>query len=189
MRIFRVVSAFVFLVGVMPAVSACTSSPAPGASPAAGGTEVPEANLAQLMRGIMFPNSNILFDVQTKDPGSPQVVKKESNTTSASAAFCTVYSGWELVEIAALALEEAADLIMKPGRLCSNGTPVPLDRPDFVKGIQGLWEAGRAAYKVAQTKNQEKASDVTNQVADACSFCHETYRDKGPAGSPARCVP
>jgi hypothetical protein len=189
MRIFKVVIGFVFLVGVMSALSACTSSPSPGASPAAGSAEVPEANLAQLMRGIMFPNSNILFDVQTKDPGAPLPVKKEGDTTSASGAFATVYSGWELVEIAALALEEAADLIMKPGRVCANGKPVPLDRPDFVKGIQGLREAGRAAYKVAQTKNQEKASDVTNQVADACSFCHETYRDKGPAGSPERCTP
>ena len=27
----------------------------------------------------------------------------------------------------------------------------------------------------------------TNDLADACSNCHEVYRDKGPADSPARC--
>jgi len=28
----------------------------------------PDGTLAQLMRAIMFPNSNIIFDVQTNDP-------------------------------------------------------------------------------------------------------------------------
>ena len=35
------------------------------ASPEAYGT------LAQVMRGIPFPNSNIIFDTQTKDPAAP----------------------------------------------------------------------------------------------------------------------
>ena len=38
-------------------------------------------------------------------------------------------------------------------------------------------------------ENQEKVSDATNNLADACSSCHEVYRDKGPADSPARCTP
>ena len=31
----------------------------------------PDGSLAQVMRGIMFPNANIIFDVQTNDPGNP----------------------------------------------------------------------------------------------------------------------
>jgi cytochrome c553 len=54
---------------------------------------------------------------------------------------------------------------------------------------QELREAGIAALKVAQTKDREKMEDVTNQVADACSTCHEPYRDKGDANSLARCTP
>ena len=39
-------------------------------APATGGTAAltPSANLAQLMRGVTFPNANILFNVQVKDP-------------------------------------------------------------------------------------------------------------------------
>jgi cytochrome c553 len=84
---------------------------------------------------------------------------------------------------------ETANLILIPGRLCENGRPVPVEREDFRKFAQGLVEAGRAAYNAAQTKNQEKAIEVTNQVADACSACHEVYRDKGDAKSLAVCTP
>jgi hypothetical protein len=31
--------------------------------------------------------------------------------------------------------------------------------------------------------------EVTNDIADACSSCHEPYRDKGEANGPARCTP
>ena len=31
----------------------------------------PMGSLAQVMRGILFPNSNILFDVQSIDPANP----------------------------------------------------------------------------------------------------------------------
>ena len=40
---------------------------APAARGAAGGRQV-HGNLAQIMRAIPFPNSNILFDVQDNDP-------------------------------------------------------------------------------------------------------------------------
>jgi hypothetical protein len=151
-------------------------------------TSKPDGDLAQVMRGILFPNSNVLFDVQHHDPAVP--VKKPADAAGgASQAYANVYTGWQMVEGAAVALEESADIILKPGRLCSNGKPVPVARPDFVKFAQALREAGRKALVAARAKNQEQASDVTNDVAEACSNCHEVYRDKGPAGSPARCTP
>ena len=50
-------------------------------------------------------------------------------------------------------------------------------------------QAGLVALRAARTKNQEKVSDATNNIAEACSNCHEVYRDKGPADSQARCTP
>jgi cytochrome c553 len=93
-----------------------------------------------------------------------------------------------MVENSALALAETANLIMIPGRVCSNGKPVPLDREDFKKFAQGLADAGMAAYKAAQSKSQDAMVEVSGTVADACAACHEVYRDKGPAGSPERCA-
>jgi cytochrome c553 len=92
------------------------------------------------------------------------------------------------VENAAIALTEAPDLIMRPGRLCSNGKPAPVDRPDFVKYAQALREAARATLKAAREKNQEKVSDLTNNIADACVSCHTVYRNTPPGGE-RRCVP
>src|SRR5262245_18479244 len=96
----------------------------PGITPRAATTPKPDADLAQLMRGILFPSSNILFDVQVNDPSEPK--KAEGGASgNASATYANVYAGWQSVEGAAAALEESADLILRAGRVCSNGKPAP----------------------------------------------------------------
>lgn len=168
-----------------PAPTSETAAPAaaPGAAPKAYGT------LVQMMRGIPFPSSNIIFDAQSADPGAPPPkVDKPGAGAGATATYASVYSGWERVEYAALALSEVANLIMIPGRVCSNGKPVPLDREDFRKFAQGLADAGMAAYKVAQSKNLDAMIEATGTVSDACAACHDVYRDRGEAGSPERCT-
>ena len=105
------------------------------------------------------------------------------------------HSGWELVDYAAVSIADAAPLLLAPGRRCENGRPVPVERADWVQYTTELVEAGKAAYKASQSRNQDAVSEVTNQIADACLQCHERYRDK-PGGTPAdpsnkaaRCVP
>jgi hypothetical protein len=140
------------------------------------------------MRGIYFPNANLIFDVQQNDPAAPK--KKSGDSTGSSTdTYSSAYSGWELVENAAVALTDGVDLILKPGRTCQNGKPVPVQQPDFQKFARDMRQAGLVVLLAARTKNQEKVSDATNNIADACSNCHEVYRDKGPADSPARCTP
>ena len=41
--------------------------------------------LNQVMRGVLFPSSNVLFDVQTQDPGARQKpgARAEAGTTTA----------------------------------------------------------------------------------------------------------
>jgi hypothetical protein len=166
MRRFSVLIGLLFLVDV-----AAAQAPAPQ----------PYGSLAQIMRGILFPNANILFDVQSNDPAAP---KKAETGGGATATFSNIYTGWQTVENSALALAESATLINIPGRLCDNGRPVPLTRPDWQKFSQELVTASRAMYKAAQSKNRELASDTTNDVAAACENCHSVYREKNP-----RCVP
>jgi cytochrome c553 len=86
-----------------------------------------------------------------------------------------------------MALSETANLLVIPGRMCENGKPAPLDRDDYKKGIQLLVDAGQAAYKAAQAKDRAAFDDVTGKVADACSACHEVYRDKDDPKD--RCTP
>ena len=70
----------------------------------------PSGNLAQLMRGMFFPNANLLFDVQGKDPAAPPKKFGEVGA-SATETFSNIYTGWQVVENAAVALEEASDLL------------------------------------------------------------------------------
>jgi mono/diheme cytochrome c family protein len=154
----------------------------------------PPGNMAQLMRGILFPSSNLLFQVQTYDPAAPKTGYEPGTASFSWVDWGSgIYSGWELVDYAAIAIAESAPLLLAPDRRCENGKPVPVDRPDWIQFTAELAEAGRAAYRASQSRNREVVSDVTNQIADACLHCHEVYRDKpggttvDPSNKAARC--
>src|SRR5580765_4429202 len=102
--------------GAKPAAPAAQAPAKPAAGAAVRVTAKVQGNLAQVMRGILFPNSNIIFDAQNNDP-----TKKKADEQ-----FGNPYGGWPSVENAAIALAEAANLLIIPGRVCSNGKPAPL---------------------------------------------------------------
>ncbi|HIF23448.1 MAG TPA: hypothetical protein EYQ27_16440, partial [Gemmatimonadetes bacterium] len=139
-------------------------------------------NLAQVMRGILFTNSNTLFDVQSSDPDDPPAAVASGG--GATANFSGIYGGWQKVENAAIALGESANLISIPGRRCENGRPVPLSQPNWAQFTQQLKDAADVMLVAARARDQEAASDATNDVAEACYVCHEVYRDLEP-----RCTP
>ena len=134
----------------------------------------PMGSLAQVMRGILFPNSNILFDVQSIDPANPPPAAAGGGAT---ANFSGIYSGWQMVENAAIALGESANLIVIPGRRCENGRDVPLSEPNWAQFTQQLKDAADVALVAARARDQAAASDATNDIAEACYVCHEVYRD------------
>ena len=148
----------------------------------------PLGNLAQVMRGIFFPSSNLIFNVQSHDPGEK---KGPAAPNPAAGSFSWVdwgagiYSGWDLVDNAAVSLAAAAPMMLTPGLRCENGRPAPVTDADWVKFTQEMVEAARIAYKASQTRNQETVSDATGVLADACMHCHEIYRDKRGRGAAA----
>lgn len=182
------------MIGALTAalIAAAVAAQAPATHPsakaeAARALRPSVGTLAQLMRGIYFPNANLIFDVQQNDPGAPK--KKAETSGSSTDTYSSAYSEWDKVENAAIAISDAVDLILTPGRRCQNGKPVPIGQPDFQRFARAMRAAGIVAFQAARTRNQEKVSDATNDIAEACSNCHEVYRDKGPADSPARCTP
>ena len=173
-----------------PARGATAQAPARGAAPGPARSPGPtassrvESNLAQLMRGIVYPSSNVVFAAQH----DLSEIKPVSDPSVSPNLLTSTYGGWQAVENAALALSESANLIMLAGRVCSNGKPVPIQRADWRKFTDGLREAGRAAYKAAQSKNQDNMVDAAGTVAEACSACHDVYREKA-GGVQDRCSP
>jgi hypothetical protein len=145
----------------------------------------PVGTLAQIMRGIYFPDSNLIFDVQQNDPGVAR--KKTDGTDSTTDKFVNLYPGWQVVENAAIALTDSVDLLLTPGRLCENGKPVPVDRADYKKFSAQMRAAGITVLQAARAKNQDKVSDATGDLTDACTACHQIYR-RGPAEGAARCT-
>ena len=166
-------------IGALSLAGVAAQAPARG-----GGAAQPQAarvhgNLAQVMRGILFPSSNVIFSVQTVDPAT---FKPAADPATSPNPLTSTYGGWVAVENSGLALAESANLLIVPGRLCENGRPVPMQNEDWRMWVQGLRDAGMSAYKAAQAKNQDGVLDAAGEVAEACANCHEKYRD-GPQGA------
>ena len=152
--------------------SARAQAPAKGA--AAEPAKV-EANLGQLMKGTLYPESNVVFAAQDTNPAEVQHAKDPSMATD---LLTSQYGKWEAVENSSLAIAEVANLLSVPGRKCANGLPVPTQNADWAKFVQGLRDAGMEAYAAAQTKNQDKMTDVAGVLTTACQNCHDRYREK-----------
>ncbi len=177
-------------VGALCVAGASAQAPARGRGAAAAApvrAQQVHANLLQVMRAILFPNSNVIFSAQTQDPAS---VKKDTDGTSSVNPLAGMYGGWQAIENSGLAMAEAANLLMIPGRVCSNGKPVPVQNADWQQFVKGLRDAGMAAYKAGQSKNMDTVVDAADTVTTACMNCHDVYREKTPAqgGLAARCT-
>jgi mono/diheme cytochrome c family protein len=162
-----------------PSAARPAAAPAAGAAAGGGVNMAPTANLAQFMRGVTFPNANIIFNVQVKDPGAarPQQPVPFDYVLWGS----TVYYGWQSVDQAAQALIETTPLFLLPGRRCENGRPVPVDRADYQKFTQDLINVSREFYKLSQSRKQDAIVDQIERLNDACANCHKVYRDVGTA--------
>src|SRR5688572_2345199 len=165
-------------------LGACSRQPEAPPAPAA---QI-QGSLNQVMRGILFPNSNVLFDAQDRNPGA----EPDPNDPAASAhPFAGTYGGWEAVENASMALYEAANLVQLPGRKCQNGKDVPLNDPTYQRGLAALRDTSMLAYKTAQSKDMNAMLDVADKLTQACSTCHDVFRDKivdgKPVGIEGRC--
>ena len=133
------------------------------------------ANLAQLMRGTFYPQSNVVFAAQDTNPADVQRAKDPSMATD---LLMSSYGKWQAVENSALAIAETASLLDLPGRKCANGLDVPVKNADWTKFVQQLRDAGMTAYAAAQTKNQDKMTEAADVMTTACQNCHVKYREK-----------
>ncbi len=171
------------------ATSAQFTLPAGKAAPAAAAAAVntsglptvtASANLAQFMRAVTFPNANIIFNTQLYDPG------KEKPKMPIPYDYVlwgkTVYYGWEAVDEAILALRDTSPMLLLPGRKCQNGRPVPIQNADFQQAVKDLVAFTDKLWTAAQTRNQEKVSDLSEELNNTCANCHKVYRDVSASG-------
>ncbi len=162
----------------------------------------PLGNMAQLMRGIFFPNANLIFTVQTHDPAEKPTPTAGGGQTGGFSFVewgAGIYGGWELVDNAAIALADASPLMLTPGIRCENGRLAPVNEPDWIKFTEQMMAVARKTYQASQTRKQDAVSEATGDLSDACAACHQAYRDvrvRGRAPDPTdpsakanRCMP
>src|SRR5688572_18053401 len=191
MRVRIVLLASLFLACLVIAAAAqapargTAPAPAQGRGQAAGGQRV-HGNLLQVMRGVLFPASNIVFAAQD----DPATFKAADDPSTSPNPLTSVYGQWQAVENAGITLAESANLLTIPGRTCSNGKPAPVANADWQKFVQGLRDAGMTVLKAGQARNVDRVTEAADAVTTACGNCHDVYREKTPAqGGPAnRCV-
>ena len=175
-----------------PAAEATTSriswpaAPAASAATAAAAARYPPTGtLNQLMRGVFFPNSNLIFTVQTRDPAAPVPPPDPAAKGAGFSVFewgQGIYTGWPVIENAAASLADASPWMLSPGLRCENGRLAPVTEPDWIRFTDQMVSVAKRTLRLAQTRNQEAVSEVTGDLSDACAACHSVYRDVGGRG-------
>jgi mono/diheme cytochrome c family protein len=169
-----------------PSVAAAPggSAPLPGGSAPLPATYRPAGNLNQLMRGVFFQNSNLIFtiqEVEAKDIPPPPPPSRPDGLTMFDWGLM-VYTGWPAVENAATALADASRLLTLPGLRCQNGRAAPITEPDWIRFTDQMIAVAKRTYRLAQTKNKDAVSEFTTDLSNACNACHRVYRDVGGRG-------
>ncbi len=187
-------SAWLELVGllVVGLVTGCAESPSGEGT--AGSPNEREANgqapvmtVNQLMRGILFPLGNAVFFSQADDPDA---LARDPMPSASPNPLTGLFGGWEAVENSALALAESAELLLIPGRTCSNGEVVDVAAADWIRFVDDMRAKSVAAYDAARTKNMDAMVDASGTLSDSCLACHRVYRREITRGDPTqRCIP
>ena len=146
-------------------------------TPPANPAQEVRADLNQLMRGVLYPAANVVFSAQADNPAEVKPIPGNDPSMSTDPLTST-FGGWQAIENAALALAESANLLLIPGRNCSNGAPVPMKDPAWATFVQQVRDAGMMAYKAAQAKDQEKMIELSEKLSAACAGCHRKWRDR-----------
>ena len=158
------------------------SAAAPGALTAT--SRMPTGTVNQLMRGVFFGSSNLIFSVQEVDPVSlpPQPPASRPEGLTIFDWGQSIYTGWPVVENAAAALADASLLLTQPGLRCENGRLAPVTEPDWIRFTDRMISVAKRTYRLAQTRDKDAVSEYTTELSNTCNACHSTYRDVGGRG-------
>ena len=133
----------------------------------------PVADVNQLMRALFFSNSNVVFLTQRENPDD---IRRAPEPSAATDPLMSVFNGWGAVENSALTISDSADLLMTPGRVCSNGKAAPIAEAEWIRFVQILRDAGKVAYEAAKTKDMDKMLEASDVLNTSCANCHNRYR-------------
>ncbi len=124
----------------------------------------PASTMSELMVKIIYPASDAIFYITTREP------KSEAE--------------WVELQGKALAVAESANLLMMPGRA--------RDQDRWMQDAQLMLDAGRAAFRAAKAKDVAALDALNDQLYTSCTSCHQHYRPnygRRPAADRSDCSP
>jgi hypothetical protein len=177
------------------ALAACSQQQAP--SSAAAEPQIPfrpDASIQDLMVNVVDHNADTLWE-------SVAVISSEKGTEERQPR---TDEEWAAVRVAAIALSEATNLLMIPGRKVVHEGKVlqdaevegilkaeqiqaliEKDHIAFASRALALHEAALAAVAAIDAKDVAKLSEVGGVIDEACEQCHTTYWYPDQKGPPA----
>ena len=148
------------VIGVLLLAAAVPLSPLAAArqADARTGLQQPASTMSELMVKIIYPASDAIFYITTREP------KTEAE--------------WGDLQGKALAVAESANLLMMPGRA--------RDQDRWMQDAKLMLDAGRAAFRAAKAKDVAALDALNDQLYTSCTSCHSHYRSNyGRRPSPA----
>jgi cytochrome c556 len=164
------------------AVSGCQGRQAETAAPALQPAYIPTATIKDLMLSIVDPSADVVWLSVTSivdDKGLNETVPKTDED-------------WVKVRHGAVALAEAANLLMIPGRRVArpgekSETPgvelepeemdelIAKDRAAWNQRATHLHDAASAVLQAVAAKDANKVFELGEQIEEACENCHKQY--------------
>jgi hypothetical protein len=182
---FIPLSAAIFL-GVLVTVSACQSrtqgaTPAPAPAPTQP-EYTPTATIKDIMLSVVDPNADVVWLAVTTVQSAKGTVDTAPKNDEE----------WKKVRQGAIALTEASNLLIMPGRHVAgpgekSDTPgvelepsemevlINKDRASWEMRAKKLHEAGLAVLQAIDAKDSQKVFEVGEQIEQACENCHRQY--------------
>ena len=113
---------------------------------------IPVAGVYQLMKAIIIPNAEVVWNVAMEAPqDDPE---------------------WTAVQNSALTLAESGNLLMIGSRAKDQG--------DWVKAAQALVDEATVALRAAEAKNEDALLEAGDRLLRTCSGCHRQYKKSPP---------
>ena len=173
-------------IGTLLVTSACQTQPAaaPATTPAAipPPEYTPTATIKDIMQSVVDPNADVVWLSVTTVQSAKGTVDTAPKTDEE----------WAKVRHGAIALTEASNLLIVPGRHVArpgekSETPgvelepsemealINKDIPAFRMRAKALHDAGVEAIKAVDNKDAQKVFEVGEQIEQACENCHKQY--------------
>jgi hypothetical protein len=163
--------------------AACQSQSAPPPAPAEPQPAyAPTATIKDLMQSIVDPNADVVWLSVTTVQDAKGITDKAPKDDEE----------WKAVRHGAIALAEAANLLMMPGRSVArpgekSETPgvelepsemdalIAKDRASWQMRALALHAAALDVLKAVDTKDSQKVFEVGEEIERACENCHSHY--------------